>query len=165
MHMTFGGLIVGYCGQLSPLVESESQTERLIDQRNRIHALYANAPGFIATSKGPDHRFSFANASYKRFVAKENLEGRTVAETMLEIVEQGFLKVLDEVYRTDEPYVGKGIPMEIVNPETGEKALRYCDFVYQAVRDAEGTITGLFCEGYDVTEQREIADKLAMLQA
>jgi len=146
-------------------VETDGQVERLLDQRNAMHALYAMAPGFIATSNGPDHRFSFANASYKRFVAKEDLEGRTVAESMPEIVEQGFLKVLDDVYRSGEPFVGKGIPMEIVNPQTGEKALRYCDFVYQAVRDADGTITGLFCEGYDVTEQRETAEKLSTLQA
>ena len=72
----------GYCGQPSPLVETERQVEQLVDQRNAMDALYANAPGFIATSKGPDHRLSFANASYKRFVAKENLEGRTVTESM-----------------------------------------------------------------------------------
>ncbi|MCG6116229.1 MAG: PAS domain-containing protein, partial [Mesorhizobium sp.] len=146
-------------------VERGGDDERLNDQRNALHALYAQAPGFIATSTGPGHRFSFANAAYKRFVARGDLVGKTVAEVMPEMIDQGFVKVLDEVYRTGKPYSGTAIPMGIVVPETGEIEMRFCDFVYQPVRDATGRITGLFCEGYDVTKQRETADQLSMLQA
>ncbi|GGB65677.1 sensor histidine kinase [Blastomonas aquatica] len=147
------------------IVELGGQVEWLLEQRNAMHALYAQAPGFISTSTGPEHRFSFANASYKRFVARDDLIGKPVAEALPEMVDQGFLKVLDEVYHTGKPYTGTGMPMGIVIPETGEIEMRYCDFVYQPVRDASGKITGLFCEGYDVTEQRETADRLSMLQA
>lgn len=146
-------------------VELGGHAERMSDHRDAMHALYAQAPGFIAATMGPDHQFSFANASFKRFVAREHLEGRTVAQVLPEIVEQGFLKMLDDVYGTGEPFVGRGIPMNIVTPDTGEITTRYCDFVYQAVRDGRGRITGLFCEGYDVTKQRDTADKLATLQA
>ena len=146
-------------------VELGGHVERLLDQRNALHALYAHAPGFIATSTGPEHRFSFANAAYKRFVAREDLVGQAVAEAMPELIEQGFIEVLDEVYRTGKPYSATGIPMGIVVPETGEIEMRFCDFVYQPVRDATGRITGLFCEGYDVTQQKETADQLSMLQA
>lgn len=139
--------------------------ESLLDQRNAMHALYAHAPGFIATSTGPDHRFSFANDSYRRFVARDNLLGRTVVEALPELVEQGFLRILDDVYNTGEPYRGTGVPMGIFVPETNAIDVRYCDFVYQPVRNANGKITGLFCEGYDVTEQRKTASKLSMLQA
>ncbi|WP_421854872.1 PAS domain-containing sensor histidine kinase [Novosphingobium sp.] len=150
---------------LLAFIELGRPVDRLLEQRNELHALYEQAPGFIATSEGPEHRFTFANASYKRFVGRENLVGRKVAEAMPEVVEQGFLGLLDQVYRTGEPFVGRGMPIEIVDDETGNTDQRYADFVYQAVRNAGGTITGLFCEGYDVTVQRKTAESLSALQS
>ena len=102
-----------------------------------LHALYEHAPGFIATSNGPDHVFAFANASYKRFVGRDNLVGRTVAEVMPEIVEQGILAVLDEVYRTGEPFVGNSMQISMLNPQTGKIDLRCIDVVYQPVRSSQ----------------------------
>ena len=133
--------------------------------RNEFFALYEKAPGFIATSQGEEHRFTFANASYLRFVGRDQLVGRTVAEAMPEIVDQGFIDLLDKVYQTGEPFVGESMKIEIADPETGAVKQRYSDFIYQPVRDAKGVITGLFCEGYDVTEQRHTADSLSALQS
>lgn len=146
-------------------VEFGGPVERLMSQRSEFHALYERAPGFIATAQGPEHRFTFANASYCRFVGRDTLEGLTVAEALPEIVSQGFIDLLDQVYHTGEPFVGTSMPISIVNPATGLVETRYADFVYQAIRDANGTVTGLFCEGYEVTAQRETADALAALQS
>lgn len=147
------------------LVDIGAPVARLLDQRNELHALYEHAPGFIATSKGPNHRFTFANAAYKKFVSRDDLVGQTVAEALPEIGSQGFIDLLDTVYATGEPFVGRNIAMALADPMTGASQTRYCDFVYQAVRDASGAIVGLFCEGYDVTAQRESADALAALQS
>ncbi len=54
--------------------------DRLLNRHNAFHALYQQAPGFIATAEGPDHRITFANESFKRFVGVESLEGRTATE-------------------------------------------------------------------------------------
>ncbi len=146
-------------------VELGGHIDRLIEQRNELHALYDLAPGFIATTEGPDHRFTFANASYKRFVGRHALVGSTVAEAMPEVVDQGFTALLDQVYRTGEPFVGTSMPIAMVNTATNAVETRYGHFVYQPVRGADGAITGLFCEGYDVTAQRETADTLSALQS
>ncbi len=150
---------------LLSFIELGGPVDRLLEQRNEFHALYEQAPGFIAAAEGPEHRFTFANASYKRFVGRDQLVGLTVAETMPELVEQGFIGLLDQVYRTGEPFVGTGMPLGFVDPETGKSEQRYADFVYQAVRNAGGKITGLFCEGYDVTVQRKTAESLSALQS
>lgn len=50
-------------------VELGGNVERLLSQRNELFALYEKAPGFIAITEGPEHRFTFANASYKKFFA------------------------------------------------------------------------------------------------
>jgi C4-dicarboxylate-specific signal transduction histidine kinase len=141
------------------------QRDDVLRRRNELHALYELAPGFIATAQGPDHRFTFANSAYKRLVGRDALVGLTVAEALPEIAEQGFVGLLDQVYRTGEPFVADGMPMHIRNPANGQLDLRYVSFVYQPVRDADNVITGLFCEGYDTTEQQRAAEALGVLQA
>lgn len=147
------------------LVELGAYLDRLVIQRDELRTIYENAPGFIATTHGPDHCFSFANASYRKFVGRDRLEGLTVAEALPEAAEQGFVAILDEVYQTGEPFLAHGMPMEAFDPVSGTFKTRYSDFIYQPVRDVDGEITGLFCEGYDVTSQREASDALAVLQA
>jgi two-component system, LuxR family, sensor kinase FixL len=139
--------------------------DRTVKRPSEAFALYESAPGFIATAEGPEHRFTFANASYRKFVGRSALEGRTVAEALPEIVTQGFIDILDRVYRTGVPYRGTNVPFDIDDGQTGTLTRRYGDFVYQPVRDERGAIVGLFCEGYDVTAQREATDSLALVQS
>jgi two-component system sensor kinase FixL len=129
-----------------------------------MQALYAHAPGFVAMSEGPDHRVIFANESYKQYVGKSDLEGLTVAEAMPEAVEQGFVSLLDNVFKTGIPFHGKGVPYEFQDPESGEMIRRYSDFVYAPVRDADANIVGLFCEGYDITKQKTAEASVTTLQ-
>ncbi|MEG3126068.1 sensor histidine kinase [Sphingomonas sp. GB1N7] len=146
-------------------MELGGHIDRMLKQRNEFHALYNQAPGFIATSEGSDHRFTFANASYKRLVGRNDLVGKTVADTMPEIAEQGFIAILDRVFQTGEPYLGTGMPITLRSPESKLTTTRYINFVYQPVRNAGNVVTGLFCEGYDVTAEREAAEDLASMQA
>lgn len=136
-----------------------------VQHRQSLHELYDHAPGFIATTTGALHTFEFANASYKRFVGCDDLVGRTVADVMPEIIEQGIITVLDDVYRTGEPFVGSSMQIKLLNPVTGARDLRSIDVVYQPVRGAKGEIVGLFCEGYEVTARNAAQQIIAALQA
>lgn len=146
-------------------VKLGGQLDRLVAAHNELHTIYQQAPGFIAIAEGPQHRFTFANVSYKRFVGRDDLEGLTVADALPEIAAQGFVEILDRVFETGEPFVASDTAMDMVNWLTGEAERKYADFVYQPVRSNDGIITGLFCEGYDTTAQHAAADLLAALQA
>lgn len=152
------------CQNFLSFVELGGHIDRLLKQRNELHALYEQAPGFIAMSDGPDHRFTFANASYRKLVGRSNLVGLTVTEALPEIAEQGFIALLDRVFETGEPFAGTGTPIRL-RTSAGPAETCYINFVYQPIRDAGGRITGLFCEGYDVTTERVASDHLAELQS
>lgn len=156
------GALIHTVLSLAPI---ESHDDGLTKQRNDLYALYQQAPGFIAMSRGPKHRFTFANASYKRFVGRDDLEGRTVAEAMPEIAGQGFVAILDRVFATGEPFIARNVGFDFVQETTGDRERRYAHFIYHPVRAADGEITGLFCEGYDITAQHENARQLAELQS
>ncbi len=134
------------------------------DQEGIDPAIVENAPGFVAISRGPDHIFSYANAAYRDFVMRGDLVGKTVAEALPEVVTQGFVALLDEVYRTGQPFSGSDLPISITDPETGTIHQRWVDVLYQPVRDAAGAVTGLFCEGHDVTHLHEANQAVAALE-
>lgn len=90
------------------------------------------------------------------------LIGKTVAEALPEVADQGFVDLLDTVFRTGEPFVGRRTPIDL---QTGTEALErfYLDFIYQAIKEPDGSISGIFVEGQDVTDHVATEDRLALI--
>ncbi len=131
------------------------RVERALDaEREGLKRMFDQAPGFIAMVEGPDHRFTMANPAYRTLSGGRLLVGLTVAEALPEVVEQGFIGLLDEVRDTGEPHVGERTPINLLQ-EDGTLEKRYLDFVYQPIRADDGTITATFIQGHDVTEQHQ----------
>ncbi len=145
-------------------IEHDGPEHPLVSQLSDTYSVYENAPGFVAVLEGPDHQFTFANAAFKRFFGHDELIGQTAREALPDDFDPQFA-FLDEVYRTGEPYAGKSVRMTIANHLTGQPETRHVDLLFEAVRDPDNEITGLFCEGYDVTRQHESASALSALQS
>ncbi|MEA3017021.1 MAG: hypothetical protein QOI38_1743 [Sphingomonadales bacterium] len=129
-----------------------------IREAEHLRQLFDNAPGFMAVLSGPRHVFDLANAAYMRLVGHRDILGKSVREALPEIAEQGFVKLLDEVYETGKPYSGVSVTVGF-RPEGGDAVEnRLLDFVYQPIIGDDGSVTGIFCEGYDVTE-RHVAER------
>lgn len=126
--------------------------------------IYDNAPGFIAATEGPDHRFVYVNRSYRELVGRHDLVGKRVAEALPEVAEQGFIELLDKVYQTGEPFVGENLPIELRGDADGVCALRYINFVYQPIRRPNGDVIGLFAQGNDSTGEILAKQRLRTFQ-
>lgn len=160
-----GGRIVGGACINMDTTEKVEAAARVAQERNQLFRLFENTPGFIAMTEGPEHLFTFANEAYLRFIGLDSVVGRTVAEAMPDIAAQGFVDLLDRVYATGEPYEASGVPIRIAAKDGGEASTRYASFIYEAVRDDDGRVTGLFCEGIDITAERRAQEKLGYLEA
>lgn len=157
-----GGEVVQHC---ISFVDLSAHEERVREERLALHALYQHTPDFIVTMEGPDHRFTFANDSFQRLVGYRYLLGEGVANAIPEFSEQGFQALLDEVYRTGQSFTGSNMPLCLQLGNQEHDGVRFLDFIFQAVRDGSGAVTGVFCEGHDATEQIEAADQVRLLQA
>ena len=124
-------------------------------ERSSLKRMFEQAPGFIAMASGPEHRLIMVNAAYRSLVAGRDVVGRTVAEALPEVAEQGFLKLLDQVYTSGEPYVGRRERVRLPQAPDGVLDERYLDFIYQPIVADSGVTTGVFIQGHDVTEQYE----------
>lgn len=118
----------------------------------RFRALLEQAPGFVAVMGGRNHRFIMANAAYRDLVGQRDLTGKTVAEALPEVVEQGFVDLLDKVRETDRPYFGKKEKVQLKTGESGELETRFLEFIYQPIHGADG-FKGILVQGHDVTEE------------
>ena len=125
----------------------------LSGERERLAQLFAQAPGFIAMLRGPTHVFELANPAYLQLVGNRAVVGKSVAQALPDAAAQGYVELLDRVYRSGEPFNAYGFRYLRQDEAGGAPAERYVDFVYQPVRDASGAVEGIFVEGVDVTSR------------
>lgn len=128
-------------------------------ERERLARMFEQAPGFITILQGPEHVFEFANAAYRRVFGDRDFVGKPAREAFPEVVGQGFIDLLDRVYTTGERFVADRVPIRLERRD-GPPEERFLDFIYEPVTDEAGRVTGIFCEGHDVTDQHRAEAEL-----
>ncbi|EIM28903.1 PAS domain-containing protein [Microvirga lotononidis] len=129
-------------------------------EQQRLRGLFQQAPGFMAALSGPDHVFTMANTAYLQLIGRENIVGKPVREALPEVVEQGFIGLLDRVYHNGQPFVGRSIRILLEQGDEDVQDERFLDFVYQPIFDPNGHVSGIFVQGHDVTEQKRTEQAL-----
>lgn len=81
--------------------------------------------------------------------------GKSIREGLPDIDGQGFYELLDEVYQSGEPFVGREMPVELQHSPDSPTEKRILNFVYQPIYESDKTVSGIFVHGVDVTEQAE----------
>jgi signal transduction histidine kinase/FixJ family two-component response regulator len=155
----------GVGGVLVTCTETTRQvlTERkLTAERERFVQLFDQAPTFLAVLKGPDHVIELANPGYLKLVGHRAVVGRKVADALPEAVAQGYLALLDEVYRTGKPFSALDSKYAVQASPEGPISERHVDFVYQPITDPDGSVSGILVQGVDVTARAE-ADRARAL--
>ena len=125
-----------------------------------LQSLFHQAPGFAAVLRGPEHRFDMVNQAYQDLTGNRPLLGQTVAQALPEAFAQGFGGLLDGVYATGEPYVGRAVPVTVYRGQGRAPYEAITDFMYQPLLDAQGQVEGIFVQGHDVTEQHRAQQAL-----
>jgi len=154
------GAIAGmFCACVETTGEVLAQRYR-DEEITRLVTLFEEAPGIIAVLRGPDHVFELTNRSYLALVGHRDLLGKPVRDALPEVQGQGYFELLDQVYRSGQPFVGHAVPLRVQREPGGPLEERFLDFVYQPIRDQHGEVTGIFVEGSDVTVRKRIEDEL-----
>ncbi|MFL4998377.1 MAG: sensor histidine kinase, partial [Microvirga sp.] len=138
----------------------QEANQALSEERQHLRGLFQQAPGFMAALGGPDHVFTMANAAYLQLIGRVNIVGKPVRDALPEVVGQGFIDLLDRVYHSGQPFVGRSIRVHLRQSSGDVREERFLDFVYQPIFDPDGQVSGIFVQGHDVTEQKRSEEAL-----
>ncbi len=137
--------------------------------------MLGQAPAGIGLLSGPEYVWTYVNEYYVRMTGRSDAAdflGKTLRDSLPELETQEFRDLLDEVYRTEKPYVGRELMVRLDRTASGQPEEAYFDFVYQPVRNPEGGVGGILVHSVEVTEKvmsrravEESAKRLRLAQA
>ena len=146
--------------------EREASAQAEADrQREVLQNVFNQAPVPICLLRGPKLVFTLLNPLYRRLLGERELVGKPIREALPEFAGQGFFELLERVYETGEPFVGREMPASIDRQRTGQPEQGFFTFVYQPLRDAQGRVDGILSVAYEVTDQVRARQKVEALAA
>ena len=141
----------------------QADNRRLEGERNRLVEMFMQAPGFMTVLDGPDHVFQMHNAAYAQLIGHREIDGKPLREALPEVVEQGFVTFLDDVFRTGQPHEGRATRVQLQRTPDGPLEDVYLNFIYQPIRDGTGRVAGIFVQGHDVTQTVLAAERQKLM--
>ncbi|WP_445054428.1 SpoIIE family protein phosphatase [Streptomyces sp. SAS_269] len=138
------------------------------DMDDDLSLLFGTSTALFASMAGPAHVLEAANPAFFAAIGGGQRErtGVPLAELMPELTAQGFIGLLDQVYRSGERHVGRDARVVI---GVGDHVVEaYFDFTYEARRDAGGNVIGVRMMGVETTQakhaRRLAAEQRALLE-
>lgn len=159
------GIPVGVIAFVVETTERVRAERHLIAEKQRLTQLFEQAPGIMAMLSGPEHRFEMANPAYAELLGDRDLIGLPVHDALPEMARQGFVGVLDEVYRSGTAYVGTSVELNIQRTRGQPEETYILDFVFQPVIDSQNAVSGIFIQGHDVTQRAQAERRTGFLDA
>lgn len=139
--------------------------QKVAAEVRRQRQLFERAPGFITILQGPDLVFEFVNQAYTKLFGDRDYIGKTVREVFPDIADQVFPELLENTYATGERFVASHIRILLQHQPSSAVEERFLDFIYEPILSEDGEATGIFIEGYDVTDAHRAQTALEELNA
>jgi signal transduction histidine kinase len=137
--------------QITKLSQTLEGAER---SRDRYQYVLMHALAGVNISLGNDFISELSNPTYLKIVGREAaIQGKPLREVFPELLGQGFFELMEEVYRSGEPFVGKQTPVLLDRNGDGTLDEGFFNFVYHPVRTTEGQTEGVFVHAVEITEQ------------
>lgn len=120
-------------------------------ERQQFRRLLDEVPGHVVTLSGPDLRYEFANRAFLDFVGTDDFLGKRAEEAWP--VPEDHLAMLRGILETGIPVSGTEVPVQG----------GLFDFIFHPLREADGSISGVFVHSIDVSEKVGVRE--ALIQA
>ena len=158
------GGVVALFGVCQEITERKLVERQRLAEQERQRRQFEQAPGFIIIMRGPEHTVEFVNDAHRRLFGSHGWIGKSIREAFPGLADLAFFEKLDGVYATGEAYEARGAEVRYRTASDSPEEIRYLDFIYAPLIDEHGKVTGIFCQGFDVTESRRAQRELIASQ-
>ena len=133
------------------LARTRQEAEAAIrESEGRLQQVFAEAPVAVAVFRGRELIIELANAEYQKFLPGRTLIGRPLRQALPDLNET-VLEILDNVFVSGEPFVGNEYCVPLDRDDDGVLEDCWFTFVYQPIKEADGTVSGIVVVAVDVT--------------
>lgn len=130
----------------------------LAESESRFRYMIERAPVAMLVLRGENMVFEIVNPMMQKLLDKgPEIIGKDLATALPEVLNQPILAIIQEVYRSGEPYYG--FEAAVVLNRNGVSSTGYFDFVYTPLTE-NGQVTGILQVVTEITDQIEIRNKL-----
>lgn len=147
------GKIFRWLGTNTDITPQRLAEKAIKESEQNLRNVILQAPVAMCLFKEPNFRVALANGKMFELWGKkaEDVMHKPILEGLPEIKGQGFDLLLENVYRTGDTYLANDVIVKL--HRNGKIEDVYVDFVYEAYREADGTISGILAVAMEVTEQ------------
>lgn len=136
-------------------IQDQKNARQIADlERQKIYSLFMQSPVVILVLNGPDHVVEMINPAGMNYIPNQDIRGKILSEALPEIIDQGFVKLLDEIY-----FSGKAQSFQskqvFLKQDDGSFVEKFYDLFFQPIKDEDGLTTGILHMAVDVSEQFE----------
>ncbi|MFP5039987.1 PAS domain S-box protein [Parasediminibacterium sp. JCM 36343] len=119
----------------------------------RFRLLVMQAPVAICVLRGEDFIFETMNQEMANFLDRkiEDSLNKPLFDVLTEVKDQVYKELLDTVYSTGNRYVSQELPL-VIN-RNGKLEDVFVKFVYEPLREADGTVSGVMVLADEITDQ------------
>ncbi|MFC1408526.1 SpoIIE family protein phosphatase [Streptacidiphilus sp. N1-12] len=123
-------------------------------QEHDLRALFGRSTAVFASLAGPAHMLESANAAFFDATGVDPVRaGTPIGQLLPELAEQGFLTLLNRVYRTGERHPGHDARIVLGTGPGAREA--FFDFTYEPRLDVGGNVTGVRILGVETTQVKQ----------
>jgi serine phosphatase RsbU (regulator of sigma subunit) len=146
---------------LAGTAQDDDALARRMGGADAVRDAFEQMTTMVTALTGPDHRITAMNAASRAFTGRSDVIGRPAREVLSEIDGQQIFEMLDRVYATGEPQLGRGWRVQFRAGQEGIQEI-YADFAAMPLRAVGGAVTGVLVTSIDVTLQ--VLEEQAMRQ-
>lgn len=154
------GTIYGVLNTAADVTDINTIRLSLEESEQKLRRTILQAPVAMCILRGREFRVEIANQKmYDLWGRTERMMmNKPLFESLQEAQGLGFEKLLEHVYETGETYKASGVPAFALR--NGVVTPIYVDFVYEAINEPDGSISGIMVVAIDMTENIHARQKI-----
>lgn len=138
-------------GALQQDLSSLAGSRKIDDAEKKFSNIVNQSPVATSIFRGPEFVIEIANEQALALWGRDaSVIGKKVADVFPELLDQPYMKLLEDVYTKGVSYEGKENPAYLHKNGIREKI--HVTFIYKPLHDSAGHISGILCMGYDVSD-------------
>jgi len=136
-----------------PIVTQAAEKNAQAIAEENLKNVFEQTPYAVCTLRGPEFVIETANKAALELWGKiaEETINKPIREAFPELIRQGFLDMLADVYTSGRPFTNNESAIQLVRNGKLEEA--YINFTYEPLYGIDGAIYGIMGAGVDITAQ------------